>query len=219
MTNKTILRKELKRKLQKNLWFKLLFFLPTLFVGEHLLSSSLISQNLSFSVYTSHQNVVLAQTLRPNDIASSIYEKMPEMELANTYTSLETGENAVDNTLVSRLVRYHQYVKSRPTIYRLDWKLTLADYLGKNEIIKESRYPGNSTLTQNPFQNDRKIIQSLTREQRNELVNLLVSMYNPNYNQTRQDSPQKNTEEQTDNNPPNTIELPTPGGAADLLAP
>ena len=201
---------------KRNLIVSLLFFLPFIFIGEHLLSSYFSTQNISG---LKNNSVVFAQSVRPEETATRTYEQMPNLELANDYISSETGEKAIDNTLISRLVRYHQYVKSRPTIFRLDWKLTLADYLDKNETIQQIRYPGNSTLTENPLQNDRKIIQSLTRNQRNELVNILVSIYNPNYNSSESSSPQNNQQQENlDRDSPPKIKLPTTGGA-DLLLP
>ena len=222
MTKQNLVKKQLK----VNLRLKLLFFFSifSVFIGEHVFNSYLFSNNISFSLIENSTNpsVVFAQTVRPDEGAQLIYEALPELPLANEYISENTGEIAEKNTFVSRLIRYHQFVKSRPSIYRLDWKLTLADYLNKNERIQKPRYPGNSTLTQNPLEDDRKIIQSLTREQRNELVNTLVSLYNPNFEQTTDnssDSPTSNSSEQEEDNSRPTVELAVPSGAADLLLP
>ena len=120
-----------------------------------------------------------AQFLRPEAVAETVYQLLPNLPKENQYRSQETNEVALNNTLVSRLVRYHQYVKSRPTRFQIDWQLTMADYLGFNEVIKTSRYPGLNTLQSNPLEGDRKIIGQLTRSQRRELVDVLVSVYNP----------------------------------------
>jgi len=158
---------------------------------------------------------VFAQTLTPEVVSEKVYQQIPDFPLENNYLNVETKEVASENTLITRIVRYHQYTKSRPTIYRLDWKLTLADYLGKNEIINENLYP-NSTLTENPLKHDRIVIQGLTRQQRDKLVNVLVSIYNPtNSNDNQQSLP--NQETKPSNNSP-SFQLPQQGGA-DLLLP
>jgi hypothetical protein len=163
----------------------------------------------------SYSPVVFAQTITPEKVAEEVYRQMPDFPLENNYTSRETNQINLENTLISRLVRYHQYTKSRPTTFRLDWKLTLADYLGKNEIINDERYPGFNTLTQNPFEGDRKIIESLTMKQRNNLVNVLVSIYNPNPENKPTEKPAQNPQ---NNNSSPSFTLPKPGGA-DLLLP
>jgi hypothetical protein len=163
----------------------------------------------------SSPTLVFAQTITPEKVAEEVYQQIPDFPLENNYTSRETNQINLENTLISRLVRYHQYTKSRPTTFRLDWKLTLADYLGKNEIINDERYPGFNTLTQNPFSGDRKIIENLTMQQRNNLVKVLVSIYNPNAENKPTEKPSQNP--QNNNSSPSFI-LPKPGGA-DLLLP
>ncbi|WP_066344768.1 hypothetical protein [Geminocystis sp. NIES-3708] len=186
-----------------------------------ILTFSYLSQYLSFLPGQLFENnysyfsPVFAQTITPEKVAEEVYQQIPDFPLENNYISRETNQIAIENTLISRLVRYHQYTKSRPTTFRLDWKLTLADYLGKNETINDERYPGSSTLTQNPFISDRKIIQSLTMQQRNDLVNVLVSIYNPNVENKPQETPTQNPQ---NNNSSPTFVLPQPGGA-DLLLP
>jgi len=80
---------------------------------------------------------------------------------------------------VSRFLRYHQDTKKRFTLIRFDWQLTLGDYLGVNEKISEENYPGQVTLTVNPMAADIKAMNSLNRRQRQQLVTLLVEIYNP----------------------------------------
>ncbi|MGK7876634.1 MAG: hypothetical protein AB4426_26070 [Xenococcaceae cyanobacterium] len=160
-----------------------------------------------------------AQTLRPELVAAQVYQRFPDLPQENQYIKRETGEVAPDNTLVSRLIRYHQYVKNRPIRFRLDWKLTLADYLGVNEPLRESRYPGKSTLQTNPMESDRKAISSLNRRQRNELVDLLVSIYNPKVEDSSVPNPSpQTTPETSDSTPKPRLSLPQPGGA-ELLMP
>lgn len=106
----------------------------------------------------------IVQLVRPTEVWPQIYEQLPDLPWENNYVSTETGEVEANNTLVGRLVRYHFYVKRRPPNFRFDWKLTLADYLGANELLQESVYPGYESLKENPMEGDRQAIQSLTRE-------------------------------------------------------
>jgi hypothetical protein len=117
--------------------------------------------------------------LRVQDAWSKVYQQVPDLPLENQYVNRETGKPDPNNTLVSRMVRYHQYVKGRPLVYRLDWKLTLGDYLGINEPILESSYPGFDNLRKNPMESDRAVISRLNRVQRNALVQALVNVFNP----------------------------------------
>jgi hypothetical protein len=121
----------------------------------------------------------LAQRMRIDDIWQQVYQQLPELPLENQYISRETGEVSVNNTLVSRLIRYHIYVKSRPPNYRLDWKLTLADYLGINEKMEPETYPSGTALRENPMPGDVQAVQSLNRVQRDALVNTLVALFTP----------------------------------------
>jgi hypothetical protein len=138
---------------------------------------------------------VVAQSLRPESVAAIVYQRLPNIPKENQYVRLETGKVDPENTLVSRLVRYHQDVKKRQTRFRFDWKLTLADYLGVNEPIKPDRYPGQSSLKTNPMESDVKAIRSLNRRQREELVDILASSYKP-----QQENPLT----------PNSSSVPTP---------
>ncbi|MBE9171441.1 hypothetical protein IQ238_29435 [Pleurocapsales cyanobacterium LEGE 06147] len=159
--------------------------------------------------------IVIAQTLNPDRVAREVYQRLPGLPPENQYISRETGAIASDNTLMSRFIRYHQYIKSRPG-YRLDWQLTLADYLGINERIDSSRYPGSTTLRSNPLEGDRTVIKNLSRRQRNQLVDLLVSIYNPQPPSTpdaSNQSPQPSSPNTTNTKP----RLPQPGDAELLL--
>jgi hypothetical protein len=125
-----------------------------------------------------------AQFRNSTDAWNQVYEQFPDLPRENDYISSETGEVNEDNTLVSRLVRYHMYVKSRPPNYRFDWKLTMADYLGAHELLNESQYPGANSLTENPMESDRAVIESLSRSERDALVNALVSVFTPDSEET-----------------------------------
>jgi len=140
------------------------------------------NQNLFFWGSVLAQNAPSAnrQRFSTEGVWRKVYELLPDLPQENQYISKETGKQATENTLVGRLIRYHMFVKGRPPIFRLDWKLTIADYLGINEIMYDNVYPGGDTLRQNPIDRDRAAIRSLTRTQRNALVNTLVSIFNPN---------------------------------------
>ncbi|MBF2057664.1 MAG: hypothetical protein IGQ45_10725 [Cyanobacterium sp. T60_A2020_053] len=153
------------------------------------------------------QNSLSPQNLRPEEVATLVYKQIPDFPIENDYERVEGGK-AENHTLISRFIRYHQFVKSRATVFRLDWKLTFADYLGVNETIQEERYPGYATLTKNPFSRDLQIITSLTREQREELINVLMGIYQP------PTSPQSSSESLSPASSP--VILPT-GKGADLL--
>jgi len=121
----------------------------------------------------------LGETLTIEAVAALVYEKLPSLPKENTYRRRENGEVASDHTLVSRLIRYHRDIQKRPTRYRLDWKLTLADYLGAYRPMELERYPGATTLQDNPLPKDTQVIQSLNRQQRDGLVAVLVAIYRP----------------------------------------
>jgi len=157
-----------------------------------------------------------AQFSIPPEAGQQVYERLPNVPLENQYVSKETGEVDSNNTLVSRLIRYHIYSKSRPPYYRLDWKLTMADYLGAHEYLVESKYPSSNTLKENPMERDQAAIQKLTRAQRDALIDVLVSIFNPNRPTAPEPSPSASPPPQTPN-PTATPSLPQPGDAHLLL--
>jgi len=157
---------------------------------------------------------VIAQVPRPTEVWPQVYERLPDVPLENNYVSEETGEADAENTLVGRLVRYHFYVKRRPPNFRFDWKLTVADYLGANELMRESVYPGYESLKENPMEGDRQAIKSMTRDQRNALVDVLVEIfggYTP-----EEESPSPARPDISEPSTPRLPPLPQPGDA-DLL--
>lgn len=157
----------------------------------------------------------VAERIRPQEAARLVYQILPDFPKENNYINRETGKVDPENTLASRLIRYHMYVKGRATIYRLDWKLTLADYLGANEPLQKETYPGRDVLTNNPMESDRAAISSLNRAQREALVNALVSIFNPKSEEsTAETRPTNNT---TPPPEPEVNPKKPPRGGADLL--
>ena len=112
----------------------------------------------------------------PVAIATLIYEQVPALPLENQYVSSKTGQIAEDNTLVSRIIRYHLYSKDRPTNFRLDWKLTLADYLGAFDRISANNY-ADYGLKENPALADVAVVQNLSREDRDLLIDALYTAF------------------------------------------
>jgi hypothetical protein len=155
-------------------------------------------------------------------IAQQVYDRFPKLPKANEYRRQDNGEVDKDSTLISRMIRYHRDIKKRPTRYRFDWKLTLADYLGANEQMTPDRYPGLSTLTESPLEADRQLIASLNRQQRQGLVDFLAELYRP---QTANASGDVNEEGGPTENPerPAVVKPSSPGlsqpGDAQLLMP
>lgn len=127
------------------------------------------------------QSPALAQRVRPEAVWQVVYERVPSLPKENQYVSKETGKVDADNTLVGRFVRYHLYVAGRSPLYRFDWKLTVADYLGLglNGAFDETSYPSRATLRTNPAESDRAAINRLNRSQREALVQALVDAFSP----------------------------------------
>lgn len=151
---------------------------------------------------------------RVQDAWAEVYRQLPDLPLENQYVNRESGKVDPSNTLISRMIRYHQAIKGRPLIYRLDWKFTLGDYLGINEPMVETSYPGFDNLKKNPIESDRAAISRLSRTQRNALVQALVNVFNPAARQpilTQKPRPQ-----------PASVAVPKsspPSGGARLLLP
>ncbi|MBF2027557.1 MAG: hypothetical protein IGS48_12445 [Oscillatoriales cyanobacterium C42_A2020_001] len=121
----------------------------------------------------------IAQIIRSEGAWRKVYEQIPELPRENQYVDRETGKVAEDNTLVSRLIRYHLYVRGRPPFYRLDWKITLAEYLGLSGQVEDSDYPSAKKLNKNPLDGDLAAIRKLNRIQRDALVQALVDAFVP----------------------------------------
>ena len=157
---------------------------------------------------------VWSQDIRPETAAEQVYQSLSFLPLENEYLSQRGKEVASNSTLMSRFIRYHEYVKSRPLTYRFDWQLTFADYFDINESMSTKRYPGFQNLTVNPLERDRQVITSLTRSQRNQLIDTLLSIYNPQTETTDRRPDSGNEPESVENSQPS---LPQPGDAELLL--
>ncbi len=120
---------------------------------------------------------VVAQVFQVQEAATWVYQQLPELPKENQYVRRENGKVATDSTLLERLIQYHVNVKGRSPLSRLDWKITLADYLGVNGYLQPASYPGRSFLRTNPLEGDRAVIQRLNRTQRDSLVQTLVNFY------------------------------------------
>lgn len=168
---------------------------------------------LSIVLCLGNYTEIQAQNLRPEAVAPEVYRLLPDFPKENHYLRQDTNTRDEDNTLVNRFISYHQFVKRRPLVFRFDWKLTLADYLGVNEKILAQGYPGHNTLTTNPLESDLAAIQALNLRQRNQLVEVLMEIYRP---QVEEENP--STEETTPSPASPSLPLPQPGDA-ELLQP
>jgi hypothetical protein len=154
----------------------------------------------------------LPQELRVSEAWRFVYQRLPDFPMENDYVSKETGKVDPNNTLVGRLIRYHLFVKGRPPNYRLDWKMTLADYLGvTSEYLEESVYPGGDTLRINPMERDRTVIQGLNRAQRDTLIQVLVDVFN------RKTAGASGVEGSQERSPAEVAPSPQPGDAKLLM--
>lgn len=160
-----------------------------------------------------------SQSVKIQDAWQQVYQKLPYLPLENQYVNKETRQVDRNNNLVNRLIRYHVYVKRRPPNYRLDWKLTIADYLGANELVEEALYPGRDTLRQNPLEGDRAAVKRLNRKQRDALVQTLVSIFNPNPPATSNPSPNGSPQPSTAPSPATTLPSEPQPGDAQMLMP
>ena len=156
-----------------------------------LVSSLLLVTALAVVLPEGLQSPALAQRARPEGIWQAVYARVPSLPKENQYVSKETGKVEADNTLVGRLVRYHLYVAGRSPLYRFDWKLTLADYLGLglNGAFDETSYPSRATLRTNPADGDRAALKGLNRAQRDALVQALVDAFSPQAAKSSQTPP------------------------------
>ena len=205
-----------KPQKQRGLSFLFVAFSITLLIILGGFCDTLEQQGLAQT--SPEQTTSSSARVRVSEVWKKVYEQLPNLPQENQYISQETGNVVEDNTLISRLIRYHIYVKARPTQYRLDWKLTLADYLGENEPMLVLDYPGQEALRENPLAGDQKAIQQLNRTERDALVNTLVSLFNPNALNIENPSLPKPNPSSPTPQPPNSGLTPLPqSGDADLL--
>jgi|GEM_PF-2388606 len=122
---------------------------------------------------------IITQTSRIQTASRFIYTQIPDFPTENQYLDRRSGMVNPEDTLVSRLLRYHMVTKTRVPSLRFDWKMTLADYLDINEPMFEERYPGTDTLQPEPMRSDRAAVSRLTPAQRSTLVNFLVAAFTP----------------------------------------
>lgn len=115
-----------------------------------------------------------ANIVRTAEIAQKIYTELPEIPLENQYFNQKLKKIDPNNTLINRILHYHAFTKGRPADMRLDWKLTLADYLGANDIMDPATYPSHDVLNKNPLDNDRAAVNTLTRSMRDQLIDRLI---------------------------------------------
>lgn len=201
-----------KPQKQRGLSFLLVAFSITLLIVLGGFFDSLEMQGLAQT--PPEQTTSPSGRVRVSEVWKKVYEQLPNLPQENQYISQETGKVAEDNTLIGRLIRYHVYVKARPTQYRLDWKLTLADYLGVNEPMLVLNYPGREALKENPLEQDQKAIQQLNRAERDALVNTLVRLFNPNAtNIDNPTIPKPNSSSTPPKTPPGLTPLPQSGDA------
>jgi hypothetical protein len=158
--------------------------LPALHQPSQFALHPVLSLFLPFSLQVAH-----AQRFDPATVWRQVYEQL-DLPLENQYIDRETGEVAEDNTLVGRFIRYHIYTQGRPPIYRLDWKLTMADYLGVNEFLSASTYPSGDTLTVNPMEGDIAAIKNLSRAERDTLIQAIVDIFRASYTPASDSNPE-----------------------------
>ncbi len=190
--------------MHRQTWRLLVFFL-----GGVVLASS-----LSFPL-----GAALAQSRSPKTVAEEVYQQLPNLPQENGYTRSATNQTATDSTLVSRLIQYHTAVKGRSPLYRLDWKITLADYLGINDYLDAEVYPGKSFLTENPMQPDIAAVQKLSRSERNALIQALVNRFGGGEGAAQAVSTSQTAPKAADRPPLAPTPFPARGSAADLLLP
>lgn len=169
----------------------------------------------------------VAQRINAKLAADAVYSQLPELPQENQYVRRKGNKPAPNSTLVSRLIQYHTQVKGRSPQYRFDWKITLADYLGLYENLREEEYPGQYLKT-NPMENDRKLIRQFTRKQRLALTQILSDLYASQAPQQAAPPPEQEKAQPEPTQPaapePEPITrpklVPLPGsGSADLLRP
>jgi hypothetical protein len=157
------------------------------------------------------------------EAARQVYESLPDLPLENFYTPANpdgTGPTPEEDTLLRRMMVYHLQVAGRSPTDRFDWQLTLADYFDANEPIIAQRYPGADRLTVNPYAQDKAVVQSLNRQQRQALLETIVLAFGGDPNPTPLYIPTDLDPVPTRPTPEPVERLLIPGsGAADLLGP
>lgn len=132
---------------------------------------------LAVGVQSGLGSLCWALSVSPVTQAEVVYRKLPDFPLENQYIRADNNKQAIESTLISRLIYYHTTVKGRSPLSRLDWKISLADYLGLNDFLQPETYPGENFLKSNPLQNDQARVRGLNRGQRDALVQALVDVF------------------------------------------
>lgn len=160
--------------------------------------------------------------INPRLVAETLYPKLPGFPKENHYIRQDNRQPAPESTLLERFIVYHTTVKGRSPLYRFDWKISLADYLGLNEFLRGETYPGRSYLTVNPMEGDIAAIRQLNRQQRDALVSTLATFYAQQAGlpttTPQRPQPQTTLPEPTPRSPTVLPPLPQPG-SAELLVP
>ncbi len=163
-----------------NRWLSATLIATMMAVSTIVVAAELPRSSQEQEIHASHPtSIQLSQRIRRQDLWQEVQKQLPDLPLENQYVSSVTGEVSESNTLVRRMIEYHNFRKGRSPRSRFDWKLTLADYLGIHEVMVEDTYPGVSKLKANPIEGDRAVIQSMDRQQRQQLINTIVSLYDP----------------------------------------
>ncbi|QSF48438.1 MULTISPECIES: hypothetical protein [unclassified Thermosynechococcus] len=160
--------------------------------------------------------------INPRLVAETLYPKLPGLPKENHYIRQDNRQPAPESTLLERFIVYHTTVKGRSPLYRFDWKISLADYLGLNDFLRRETYPGRSYLTVNPMEGDMAAIRQLNRQQRDALVSTLATFYaqQAGLPTTTPQRPQPQTTLPEPTWRPPTVLPPVPQpGSAGLLAP
>ncbi|MGG6293541.1 hypothetical protein ACQ4M4_03870 [Leptolyngbya sp. AN02str] len=179
--------------------------------------------NLSIGPYTPTlglSSAALAQSYVRNvdEVTTLVYEQFPELlEAPNEQQATDQNLRA---TFIYRMVRYH-ILRARSPIHRLDWKLTLADYLGINETILPEYYDRIGNYTVEDLEQDQAAIAALSRPQREALITTLVTIYNPTTSEQlsspRPAAPTSDPLQSTEQPPPSSSPLPPGMGSTQVL--
>jgi len=157
--------------------------------------------------------------VNPRQVAEALYPELPDFPKENNYIRRDNGRPAPESTLLERFIVYHTTVKGRSPLYRFDWLISLADYLGVNDFLRPETYPGRSYLTSNPMEQDVAAIRQLNRQQRQALVNTLTAFYARQAGLPTTPPQRPQTNAPAPENPEVVVPpIPQPGGA-NLLAP
>ncbi|MBT9312268.1 hypothetical protein [Leptothoe kymatousa] len=114
---------------------------------------------LAGTVLQMGEPVIAAPSMHSIAIANQLYTRYPDIPRAQK----------ANTTLLSRFIDYHLDTKARPGQYHLDWELSMADYL-------DAAY-GDGTQAQGMAETDKRAMQALERDQRNQLVSKLEATF------------------------------------------